>query len=152
MESAEGRTDKMAAKFWSQSRRFLFTECVLARELFPWIQSFISAFLKKLYILLPRHILFGFSPDERKVIPSIFPYLLYLVCYFIWLARNDFYHRGLPLSANSIKQSVRSRPSENLNNVFKSVQPGKRRRKVLNTCTAHGHVVILAYDKVIIKI
>ena len=130
----------------------LFVECVLARELFPWIQSCISTFLKKPFSLLPRHILFGFSPEERKIIPSIFPYLLNLVCYFIWLARNAFYHEGRPLSSVNIKQLVRSRLSENLNIYFKSVQPGKRRRKILNTWTAHGHVAILAYDKVIIKI
>ena len=99
-----------------------------------------------------KHLLFSFSPAERKVIPPIFSYLLNVITYSIWIARNNFIFSNVPISTNKVKSDIRSRLALYLNIHFKSINSDRRRSKFPLEWGARGHVAVLEYDKVVIKI
>ena len=68
----------------------LFFVCPLAQSGLSWLQSLMSRFSTLCPVLLCRHVLFGFSSSELRVVPRVFVYLLNLLKYFVWRAPNDF--------------------------------------------------------------
>ena len=52
-------------------------------------------------VILCRHVLFGFSPDELRDTPCIFAYILNVGKFLIWQSRNDYHLRDFSPGANS---------------------------------------------------
>ena len=65
--------------FYLESAEHLFFHCTLAKSGIDWFQSllFLSAPLAPTILL--RHVLFGFNPDELRVVPRVFLYLLHVL-------------------------------------------------------------------------
>ena len=55
-----------------------------------------------------RHVLFGFDPNEIRIVPNVFVYMLNDCKYFIWHARNDFRFRDVQPGAIVIIEEVKS--------------------------------------------
>ena len=70
-------------------------------------------------VILCRHVLFGFSPDELHATPHIFPYLLNVCKFVIWQSRNDYRFRDVPPGATSAVIKVKARVKFHLSLFFK---------------------------------
>ena len=87
----------------------LFFECNLMQELLLWAQSIFLRVTPLSPSLQPRHMLFGYDSHERQVVPPVFSYLLNLLKYFVWLARNEYrFEDTLPV-ASVVKIKVAKR-------------------------------------------
>ena len=106
----------------------LFFQCPLAQSGLSWLQSLMSRFSTLCPVLLCRHVLFGFSPSELRVVPRIFVYLLNLLKYFIWRVRNDFRFRGVCPGAVVVMQNTKARAKFHLPLFFKRFRSSRRRR------------------------
>lgn len=67
-----------------ESLEHLFFSCPFAQSLLSWVQSLTFNFSHMCPVILCRHVLFGFSPDELRVTPRIFVYLLNVCKFVIW--------------------------------------------------------------------
>ena len=106
----------------------LFFHCSLAQTLLLWAQTLFLRVTPRSPSLEPRHLLFGYNPAELEFVPPVFFYLLSLIKYFIWLARNDFRFNYNPPNVDSIRSSVISRLNRHLLSFSKrSKTPVKRR-------------------------
>ena len=61
--------------------------------------------------LEPRHLLFGFSDDELRVVPWVFVYLLNVLKFNIWVTRNNYRYRQVALGAVGLNAATRARLS-----------------------------------------
>ena len=75
-----------------------------------------------------RHMLFGFSSDELRCVPRVFPYLLNLSKFLVWCQRNDYRFRSVPPSALKLLACLRSRTGFHLPLFFKRFLSQRRRR------------------------
>ena len=57
--------------------------------------------------LLSRHVLLGFSSEEKCSIPHFFVYLINVCKFFLWLSGNDFRFRNIRPSAVEVIESVK---------------------------------------------
>lgn len=73
-----------------ETSEHLFFSCPLAQSVLSWLQSLMFRSSPGCPSLCCRHVLFGFSPVELRVVPNIFVYMLNVCKYFIWNAGNDF--------------------------------------------------------------
>ena len=111
-----------------ESPSHLFFECPLAQGGLSRLQSLMSRFSTLCPVLLCRHVLFGFSSSELRVVPRIFVYLLNLLKYFIWHARNDFRFRGVRPGAVVVIENTKMRAKFHLPLFFKRFRSSRRRR------------------------
>ena len=70
--------------FSSETPSHLFFLCPLAQSAVDWIQSLMFLVSPAAPSLEVRHLLFGFSARELRIIPKVFSYLLNVVKFFIW--------------------------------------------------------------------
>ena len=103
--------------------------------------------------LLSRHVLFGFSSDELRVVPRLSIYLINVGKFFLWLSRNDFRFRNIRPSAVEVIESVKSRIRFYLP-VFGAKFLSSHRRRRLFTCQsgAHGTFASFAGNKVVVTL
>ena len=80
-------------------------------------------------VILCRHALFGFDPDELRVVPSVFLYILNVCKYIIWLARDDFRFRDTRPGALVVIGNVKARAKFHLPLFFKRFKSARRRRR-----------------------
>ena len=78
-------------------------------SVWSWVQSLMYLVSPACPNLLSRHVLFGFSSDELRVVPRHFVYLINVGKFFLWLSRNDFQFRNIRPSAVEVIESVKSR-------------------------------------------
>ena len=111
-----------------ESLEHLFFYCPLAQSVVSWLQSLMFSFSPMSPVLLCRHALFGFNPDELRVTPRIFVYLLNVCKFCIWQSRNDFRFRDIRPGAVSVIAKVKARVEFNLPLFFKRFKSSRRRR------------------------
>ena len=78
--------------------------------------------------LLCRHVLFGFSASELAVVPRVFVYLLNLVKYFLWRARNDYRFCDVQPGALPVIEVIKARAKCHLCLLFKRFGSSRRQR------------------------
>lgn len=106
----------------------LFYYCPLMTRLLLWTQSIFTKVTSQSPALQLRHMFFGYNNIERDIVPPVLVYFLFLIKYFVWLARNDFRFNGKQPECDSIKKSVAIRINAHLlifSKRFKS--PSQRR-------------------------
>ena len=122
----------------------LFFECPLAQSGLSWLQSLLFRFSSFCPVLLCRHVLFGFSSSELRVVPRVFVYLLNLLKYFVWRARNDFRFRDVRPGAVLVIENTKARAKFHLPLLFKRFRSVRRRRyfhRQWGACGVVGSVV-----------
>ena len=82
----------------SEELKHLFFYCPLAENLFLLLHTFPS--------LKVGYVLFGFNPDERRVVPKGISLVLHVMKHRIWIARNDFRFHGIQQSFHDNLHSV----------------------------------------------
>lgn len=106
----------------------LFFSCPLAHSVLSWLQSLLFRSSPRCPSLSCRHVLFGFNPEELRVVPNVFVYMLNVCKYFIWHARNDFRFRDVQPGAIVAIEGVKSRVRFYLPLLFKRFKSPRRRR------------------------
>ena len=102
-----------------ESLEHLFFSCPLAQSVLCWLQSLMFLFSPMCPVIVSRHVLFGFSPDELRSTPRILVYLLNVGKFVIWQSRNDYHFRDVPPGATSTVIKVKARVKFNLPLFFK---------------------------------
>lgn len=123
-----------------ESLEHLFFSCPFAQSLLSWVQSLMFNFSQMCPVILCRHVLFGFSPDELRVTPRIFVYLLNVCKFVIWRFRNDFCFRGVRPDATSAFVVVKNRVKFNLPLFFRRFKSSRRQRYFHRQWGARGVV------------
>ena len=89
-------------------------------------------------LITVRHMLFGFSSDELRCLPRVFPYLLNLSNFLVWCQRNDYCFRSVPPSALKLLACLRSRTGFYLPLFFKRFLSQRSRRFLHRQWGANG--------------
>ena len=97
-----------------------------------------------------RHVLFGFDPDELRVVRNVFIYMLNVYKYFIWRARNDFRFRDVQPGAIVAIEQVKSRVRFHLPLLFKRFTSPRRRRYFGRQWGARGIIASVAGSSLIV--
>lgn len=111
-----------------ESLEHLFFSCPFTQSLLSWVQSLMFNFSQMCPVILCHHVLFGFSPDELRVTPRIFVYVLNVCKFVIWRFRNDFRFRGVRPDATSAFVVVKNRVKFNLPLFFRRFKSSRRQR------------------------
>ena len=127
-----------------ESLEHLFFSCPLAQSVLCWLQSLMFSFSPMCPVILSRHVLFGFSPDELRDTPRIFVYMLNVCKFVIWQSRNDYRFRDLSPGATSAVFKVRARVKFNLPLFFKRFRSPRRQRYFHRQWGANGVVASVA--------
>ena len=97
-----------------ESAQHLFFDCFFISSLLLWAQTLFLRAAPRCPSINVRHIFFGFNRDEAELVPPVFAYLLHLIKYFVWLARNDFRFNGNRPHIPSVRARVTSRLNTHL--------------------------------------
>ena len=130
----------------------LFFSCPLAQSVLSWLQSLMFLSSPLCPTLCCRHALFGFSPDELRVVPNVFVYILNVCKYSIWRARNDFRFRDVQPGAVVVIESVKSRVSFHLPLLFKRFKSPRRRRYFARQWGARGIVASVVSSRLVVHL
>ena len=106
----------------------LVFDCLLAVSILSWFQSLLFCASPLPPSILVRHVLFGFSGDELRVVPRVFVYLLNVCKFCIWWARNDFRFRRVRPSAVDVVDRFKARLCFHLPLFFRRFSSDRRRR------------------------
>ena len=82
--------------------------------------------------------LFGFDPDELRIVPNVFIYMLNVCKYLIWRARNDFHFRDVQPGAIVDIEQVKSRVRFQLPLLFKRFMSSRHQRYFCRHLSARG--------------
>ena len=130
---------------------FCGESCPLAQSVISWFQSlFRCSPLSP--VLVCRHLLFGFSLDELRVVPRGLVYALNVLKYFIWLARNDHRFRDIHPSAVEVLKNVKVRLRFNLPVLYRRFKSSRRRRYFHRQWGARGVLAAVVDGRLILKI
>ena len=105
-----------------------FFSCPLAQSGISWFRSFLFPCSPLSPVLVCRHLLFGFSSDELRVVPRGLVYALNVLKYFIWMARNDHRFCDIRPSAVDVLENVKVRFRFNLSVLYRRSKSSRRRR------------------------
>ena len=120
------------------SLEHLFFSCPLAQSVLCWLQSLMFSFSPMCPVILCRHVLFGFSPDELRYTPRIFTYILNVCKFFICQSRNDYRFCDLSPGGTSAVFKVRACVKLNLPLFFKRSRSPRRQRYFHRQWGANG--------------
>ena len=95
-------------------------------------------------VILCRHVLFGFSPDELRVTPRVFAYLLNVSKFVIWQSWNDYRFHDIPPGASSAVIKVKARVNFHLPLFFKRFRSARHQRYFHRQWGAYGVVAAVA--------
>ena len=95
------------------------------------------------FYLLHLPPLFGFNPDELRVIPRVFVYLLHVFKFLIRNQRNDFRFRSVRPGALSLLAGLKSRLRFHLPVFFKRFVSARRKRYLIRQWGGNGVVCSL---------
>ena len=135
-----------------ESLQHLFFYCPLATSVLSWVQSLLFSVSPLSPSILLRHVLFGFSDDELRVVPRLFVYLLNVSKFCIWVARNDSRFRNVRPSAIEVIERVKSRVRFHLPLFFRRFRSARRRRFFVRQWGARGVVASLVGDRLVVHI
>ena len=127
-----------------ESLEHLFFSCPLAQSVLCWLQSLMFSFSPMCPVILCRHVLFGFSPDELRVTPRIFTYLLNVCKFVMCQSRNDYHFPDIPPGATSAVIKVKARVNFHLPLFFKRFTSACRQRYFHCQWGARGVVTAVA--------
>ena len=130
----------------------LFFSCPLAQSLLSWLQSLMFRSSHRCPSLSCRHVFFGFDPDELRIVPNVFVYMLNVCKYSIWRARNDFRFRDVQPGAIAAIELVKSRVRFHLPLLFKRFTSPRRRRYFGRQWGARGIVASVAGSRLIVHL
>jgi hypothetical protein len=116
----------------------LFHGCPLAQSALGWVSSIIHQGIPTAPDITVRRALYCFTRQER--VPPVYPYMIHLAKYFIWLQRNDFRFRNERPCAASAIASIQGRLRFILPIAFKRCKAGPSRRKFERRWGANGAV------------
>ena len=91
-----------------ESLEHLFFSCPLAQSVLGWVSLLFFTAAPNSPTLQPRHLLFGFNGQELASVPKIFPVILILCKWSIWLARNDYRFRDRRPSVEDVIASLKA--------------------------------------------
>ena len=111
-----------------ESHVHLFYDCQFITVLLLWAQTLFLRVCPLSPTLRARHLLFGFDSSEVDVVPPVFTYLLHLIKYQVWLARNNFRFNGVHPDVIATKASIVSRLNRHLAAFSRSFKSRPRRR------------------------
>ena len=123
-----------------ESLQHLFFDCPLAVSVLSWLQSFLFCASPLSPSILVRHVLFGFSSDELRVVPRVFVYLLNVRKFSIWWARNDFCFHCVRPSAVDVMDRVKAHLRFHLPLFFNRFSSDRRRRFFVRQWGARGYI------------
>lgn len=120
--------------YHTKSLEHLFFSCPLAQSGIDFIQSllFSAAPLAPTICINVRHMFFGFSSDELRIVPRVFCYLIVACKFLVWCQHNDFRFRFKLLA------TLRSRMSFHLPLFAKRFVSDRRRRYFTRQWGANG--------------
>ena len=130
----------------------LFFPCPLAQPGISWLQSLLFRSSSLSPVLICRHLLFGFRPDELRVVPRGLVYALNVLKYFIWLARNDHRFRDIRPFAVEVLETVKVRLRFNLPVLYRCFKSSSRRRYFHRQWGARGVLAAVIDGRLILKI
>ena len=85
----------------------LFFECELARLLVAWVHFNLWQISPSAAVFSVTELLFGFSPERRRIVPPIIIWMLQVMKHTIWVARCDFRFRGqVPVASECQKKAI----------------------------------------------
>ena len=116
---------------YMESSEHLFFSCPLIQSAIDFIQSLpfrACPLPPPPPPIIVRHMLFGFSSDELRCVPRVFPYLLNLSKFLVWCQRNDYRFRSVPPSALKLLACLSSRTGFYLPLFFKRFLSQRRLR------------------------
>ena len=135
-----------------ESLEHFFFSCPLAVSVWSWVQSLMYLVSPPCPHLLSRHVLFGFSSDELRVVPRLFVYLINVCKFFLWLSHNDFRFRNIRPSAVKVIESVKSRTRFYLPVFGAKFLLSRRRRLFTRQWGARGMFASFAGNQVIVTL
>lgn len=106
----------------------LFFHCTFISSLLLWAQSLIMRAHPSFPSLQERHLLFGFAPAELRHVSPVCLYLINLIKYFVWLARNDFRFNGKQPEVAATKAKIVARLNTHLQIFSKKFRSPAQRR------------------------
>ena len=106
----------------------LFFQCSFITSLLLWAQSLFLRVTPLSPSLEARHLLFGYNPNELDIVPPVFFYLLSLIKYFVWIARNEFRFDDVQPQLNTVRHLVIGRLNAHLLSYSKRFTSPRRRR------------------------
>ena len=130
----------------------LFFSCPLAQSVLSWLQSLMFHTSSRYPSLICRHVLFGFDPDELRIVPYVFLYMLNVCKYFIWQAHNDFRFRDVQPGAIVVIDGVKSRVCFHLLLLFKRYKSSRRRRYFGRQWGARGIIGSVIGSRLVVHI
>ena len=119
----------------------LFFRCPLARSGVDWVQTLLSTFSVDAPSLDVRHLLFGFSEADLRIVPNVFCYILNECKFFIWSQRNDFSFLSVRPSAVGLICSIKARLRFFLPVFFHRFRSARRRKVFHKQWGANGVIV-----------
>ena len=135
-----------------ESLQHLFFDCPLAVSVLSWLQSLLFCASPLSPSILVRHVLFGFSSDELRVVPRVFVYLLNVCKFCIWWARNDFRFRRVRPSAVDVMDRVKARLRFHLPLFFRRFSSERRRRFFVRQWGARGYIASIVDGRLVVHI
>ena len=106
----------------------LFFSCVFISALLLWAQTILLRVTPLCPSFQVRHLLFGFSADELEIVPPVATYLLNLIKYFVWLARNDLRFNGVVPDSARTRAQIMARFNLHLRIFSKKFKTQRQRR------------------------
>ena len=135
-----------------ESLQHLFFDCPLAVSVLSWLQSLLFCASPLSPSILVRHVLFGFSSDELRVVPRVFVYLLNVCKFCIWWARNDFRFRRVRPSVVDVMDRVKARLRFHLPLFFRRFNSDRRRRFFVRQWGARGYIASIVNGRLVVHI
>ena len=118
-------------------RAFIFFYS-LAQSGISWAQYLLFRAEPLAPTLEPRHLLFGFSDDEIRVVPRVFVYLLNVLKFNIWVTRNNYRYLQVAPWAVGLIAATRARLSSFLPILARRFISSIRRRYFISQWGASG--------------
>lgn len=122
------RVDPLCFCQADESLVHLFFHCPFMSTLLIWAHTLFLRVTPLCPTLHPRHLLFGFNPQELEIVPPVFVYFLNLVKYFVWLSRNDFRFNRTQPDLAAVRAKICSRFNVHLK-IFSSRFKSPRSRR-----------------------
>ena len=115
-------------------------DCPLAVSVLSWLQSLLFYSSPLSPTVLVRHVLFGFSSDELRVVPRVFVYLVNVCNFCNWWARNDYRFCSVPSSLLIVMDRAKAPLRPHFPLFFRRFSSGCRRRFFVRQWGARGVV------------
>ena len=129
-----------------------FFSCPLSQSVLSWLQSLMFLSFSCCPSLTCHHVLFGFAPDELRIVPYVFVYMPNVCKYFIWHACNDFRFHDVQPGAIVVIEGVKSRVCFHLPLLFRRFKSSRHRRYFGRQWGARGIIGSVIGSRLVVHI